>query len=86
MGELENRGTITMTARGTYNQVGENVYLWKNINDTFEYVPAVGGAGAPARNVSTYSTGIGYGGVQGTNGTARSTGGGGSRADYMGTM
>ena len=44
MGELKNNGTISMTARGTYNQVGENVYLWKNIDNTYEYVPAVGGS------------------------------------------
>ena len=44
MGELKNKGTITMTARGTYNQAGENVYLWKNIDNSFEYIPAVGGA------------------------------------------
>lgn len=45
MGNLTNNGTITMTARGTYNQAGENVYLWKNvawsnIANKYEYVPA----------------------------------------------
>lgn len=40
-GELTNNGTISMTARGG-KAVGENVYLWKNANDTYEYVPAVG--------------------------------------------
>lgn len=29
-----------MTARGTYNQEGENVYLWKNLDGSYEYVPA----------------------------------------------
>ena len=63
-----------MTARGTYNCPGENVYLWKNADDTFEYVPAVGGAGAAItsaykRTLSGNTGGAGYG---------RRTGGGGS--------
>lgn len=41
MGELTNNGVISMTARGTYNQAGENVYLWKNTDSSYEYVPAV---------------------------------------------
>lgn len=41
MGNITNNGTISMTARGTYNQAGENVYLWKSADETFEYVPAV---------------------------------------------
>ena len=45
MGELVNNGTISMTARGTYNQAGENVYLWKNTDSSYEYVPAIGGNG-----------------------------------------
>ena len=40
-GDLKNSGTISMTARGTYNQKGENVYLWKNIDNTYEYIPEV---------------------------------------------
>lgn len=72
MGELINRGTITMTARGTYNCAGENVYLWKNEDDTFEYVPALGGAGGPGISQSV--------GTAGTPGSYRGTGGGGSGA------
>ena len=45
LGDIYNNGNISMTARGTYNQEGENVYLWKNIDSSYEYVPAVGGAG-----------------------------------------
>ena len=48
LGELTNNGTISMTARGTYNCAGENVYLWKKTDGNFEYVPAVGGAGGGA--------------------------------------
>ncbi len=81
MGNLINNGEISMTARGTYNQEGENVYLWKNINDTYEYVPAIGGAAGTA--VSSYSGGNYWTvthGKQGGNGQNRQTGGGGSGA------
>ncbi len=78
MGKLTNNGTISMSARGTYNQAGENVYLWKNENSSFEYVPAVGGAGAAARNISCYSTSQARAGETGGTGTNRGTGGGGS--------
>lgn len=73
MGKLTNNGTITMTARGTYNQSGEDVYLWKNTTNSFEYVPATGGAGRGA-----FTTGARYvAGLSGYAGTARRTGGGG---------
>ena len=42
-GTLTNNGTISMTARGAKAE-GQNVYLFKNIEGNFEYVPAVGGA------------------------------------------
>ena len=77
-GTLTNNGTISMTARGTYNQEGENVYLWKNLDNTFEYVSAVGGTGATSETY--YSTGAerDVPGKSGTNGINRQTGGGGS--------
>ena len=81
LGELNNYGTISMTARGTYNEAGENVYLWKNIDNTFEYVPAVGGAGG-ARLTYTWTSrrdqDPGWHGNAGYNGENRATGGGGS--------
>ena len=43
-GELTNNGTITMTGRGA-KASGENVYLWKNADGSFEYVPSIGGSG-----------------------------------------
>ena len=45
-GTLENKGTITMTARGA-KAAGQNVYLWKNEAEvnSYEYVPAIGAAG-----------------------------------------
>ena len=64
-GDIENKGEISMTARGTYDQEGENVYLWKNTDSTYEYVPANGGEG-------------GKDNIKGADGEERSTGGGGS--------
>ena len=43
-GTLTNNGTIDMTARGA-KAVGQNVYLFKNADNTYEYVPAVGADG-----------------------------------------
>ncbi len=83
MGEMINKGEITMTARGTYNQEGENVYLWKNINNTYEYVPALGGIGGDAISYtwkSSSSTDYYSAGKAGTDGEKRGTGGGGSGA------
>ena len=74
-GTLTNNGTITMTAKGTVNQSGENVYLYKNEDNTYEYVPAVGGAGG-ATVTSTA-------GKNGATGTGRRTGGGGSGGAYQ---
>lgn len=70
LGDIENKGEISMTARGTYNQEGENVYLWKNIDDTYEYVPAEGAAGGVIVDKN----------VPGENAEGRQTGGGGSGA------
>ena len=42
--KLTNNRTITMTSRGA-KAAGENVYLWRNLNCTFEYVPSSGVAG-----------------------------------------
>lgn len=78
-GTIKNNGTITMTARGAKAQ-GQNVYLWKNIDNTYEYVPATGGAGGAGRPTakSYYLNGL-----PGEDGNARSTGGGGSGAIYI---
>ena len=69
-GTLTNNGTISMTARGTYNQAGENVYLWQNDNGSFEYVPADGAKGAESQ--------VKTAGIDGNDGEKRQTGGGGS--------
>ena len=67
-GKLINNGTID-NSHGAY-AVGQNVYMWKNADGSYEYVPAVGGLGA-----------TGNGGA-GTTGDGRKTGGGG--AGYSG--
>ena len=78
-GTVTNNGTINMSARGA-KAVGENVYLLKNKNveGTFEYIPAVGGAGGSS--VSSKSSN----GRAGGNAPYRGTGGGGSGAVYTG--
>ena len=75
-GTLTNDGTISMTARGAKAE-GENVYLWENTDGTFEYVPAIGGAGGQGFSIY-YKTGSN--GRNGTNGVGRQTGGGGTGA------
>ena len=43
-GEINNEGNINMNKNGAYAQ-GQNIYLYKNSNDTYEFVPKIGGAG-----------------------------------------
>lgn len=72
-GTLTNNGTISMTARGAKAE-GEDVYLWKNTDNTYEFVPAAGGTGG------IIATSTSTGGRPGSSGTGRTTGGGGSGA------
>ena len=76
-GKLTNNGTISMTARGTYNQEGENVYLYKNRDNTYEYVPALGATGGNSAYLRNAGC-VFLAGIAGNNGTNRQTGGGGS--------
>ena len=78
-GTLTNNGTIDMTARGA-KAVGQNVYLFKNADNTYEYVPAVGADGG--KSVGGYE--MKCNGKNGANGTDRQTGGGGSGSCYTG--
>ena len=80
-GTLTNNGIID-NSHGA-KAVGENVYLWKNENDTYEYVPANGASGAAAANSSKVTKGY-----DGSNGSKRSTAGGasGGPAYKMGTV
>lgn len=76
-GQLTNNGTITMTARGA-KAAGEAVYLWKNANNNYEYVPAAGvagGDGGKGKNPDTGTTG-----TTPSAANSRRTGGGGRRS------
>lgn len=70
-GNIINNGTITMTARGA-KATGQNVYLWKNENASYEYIPAVGTNGAAGGYQSAGGT---TNGATGASGTGRATGG-----------
>lgn len=59
-GELTNNGTINMTARGA-KAVGQNLYLYKNSDDTFEYVPKDGCAGGASATAGSRKSGGGGG-------------------------
>jgi len=76
-GKLTNDGTISMTARGARAE-GQNVYLYKNANNSFEYVPSVGATGAVTASVNGKSNAAGLAGANGLSGSGRQTGGGGS--------
>ena len=66
-GTITNNGTISMTARGARAE-GQNVYLWRNNDGSYEYVPAVGAVGGMSK------TGVDpFLGTIGTNGTGRQT-------------
>ena len=77
--ELINNGIISMTARGA-NAVGQNVYLWKSVNDVFEVVPAIGGAGAAGQTDGTIIGGVASWAPNGIDGVSRRSGGGGAGA------
>lgn len=54
-GTLTNNGTISMTARGARAE-GQNVYLWKNKDGSYEYVPSTGTQGSLGiYNTKSYS-------------------------------
>ena len=73
---LTNNGTIDMTARGAIAE-GQNVYLWKNANENYEFVPEIGAKGGDSVT-TTYEKP----GNSGENGAQRQTGGGGSGGAY----
>lgn len=76
-GTFTNNGSVSMTARGA-KATGEDIYLWKNQDGSFEYVPAQGAGGGGS---VTVTSGAGWrckNGNNGGSGSARQTGGGGS--------
>ena len=79
-GTLTNNGTISMTARGAKAE-GKNVYLWKNSDNSYEFVPAVGAEGGVKSQVvgnSIFGGRYSKIGNSGKNATSRQTAGGGS--------
>lgn len=72
-GTMTNNGVISMTARGA-KAAGQNVYLWKNNDNSFEYVPALGGSGATAVSLVNAPC-INKTGTIGGSGINRGTGG-----------
>ncbi len=78
-GNIVNKGTISMTARGAYAK-GQDIYLWDNNNANYEYVPAIGAEGGQAKTLSFNggNYGIAINGNNGKNGSNRQTGGGGT--------
>jgi prepilin-type N-terminal cleavage/methylation domain-containing protein len=83
-GTLTNNGRISMTNRGAI-AAGQNVYLWKNADGTYEYVPAVGASGGASVSIA-YGGGWSINGKTGSAGSSRKTGGGGSGAAYANSV
>ena len=81
-GTLTNNGTISMTARGAKAE-GQDVYLWKNSDNSYEFVPAEGASGANSVRITTSGFwGVTFSiiGESGSNSINRQTAGGGSGA------
>jgi prepilin-type N-terminal cleavage/methylation domain-containing protein len=78
-GTINNSGIISMSARGA-SAAGQNIYLWKNTDSTYEYVPAVGAAGAATTTSPSNAQRVA--GKTGLAGNNRATGGGGSGGAY----
>lgn len=67
-GDTFNDGEITMTKKGAKVEEGQNVYLWENIDNTYEFVPKDG-----ARGLEEYIPGRSRIGVDGNIGKERAT-------------
>ena len=85
-GRIINNGKISMTERGAKAE-GQNVYLWKNTDDTYEYVPAQGEMGGEGFTGPEVCPGISanriYFGNTGTDAQGRKTGGGGAGSAHV---
>lgn len=75
-GELQNSGTITMTARGA-KAAGEDVYLYSSNSTEWEFVPKDGATAGTARTMNTATSSWSIKGIPGNPGEGRQTGGGG---------
>ena len=77
-GNLINNGTISMTKRGAKAE-GQNIYLWKNKDGSYEYVPKLGAIGGSSISVTrSKQSEYWLSGNKGKNGSERQTGGGGT--------
>ena len=83
-GTLTNNGTIDMTARGA-KAVGQNVYLWKNTDESYEYVPEDGSEGNGVDRATGKGAKGSGGGGEGAIGTSYSGGAGGGGKRLSGT-
>ena len=83
-GTLTNNGTINMTARGA-KAVGQNVYLWKNTDGSYEYVPEDGSEGNGVDRATGKGAKGSGGGGEGAIGTSYSGGAGGGGKRLSGT-
>ncbi len=70
-GKFVNNGIVTMTQRGAKAK-GQNVYLWENLDGSYEYIPSVGASGGEG----IYLTQSYDKAQDGELGTMRKTGGG----------
>ena len=85
-GTLINNGTISMNARGAKAE-GQNVYLWKNLDESYEFVPKnasvttnrLAGNGG---NGGSYARGEGIGYGASATSYSGGTGGGGYYGNY----
>jgi len=82
---LTNNGTISMTSRGCISE-GKDIFLYDDIVDGMQYVPAKGATGGNAFYIP--SGDHWYNGVNGANGINRQSGGGGtgSGRNYSSTV
>ena len=77
---LTNNGTISMTARGAKAE-GQNVYLFRNQDNSYEFIPANGANGGEAISVvRSAQSEYWKRGNDGRNANTRQTGGGGTGA------
>ncbi len=85
LGDLINEGEITMTARGANVEEGQNVYLWENIDSSYEYVPKDGAEGREAYKPCPgwQVNGQGKAGIEGE---GRGTGSGGQGSYIINAM
>jgi len=83
-GTITNNGTVNMTARGA-KAVGQNVYLWKNTDGSYEYVPEDGSEGNGVDRATGKGAKGSGGGGEGAIGTSYSGGAGGGGKRLSGT-